>query len=152
MKSIYLGIYQLLYKLYYSVHPYQEAIDTWVQRYTGEGELFRLSKDIRAMIDNKASDLEIEEALRPDARLFLLLNLHQMIATPFLFRKSETDEKNIERLKDDIRFDIENILQEVKEKTGQAKFETNEIGTRDMMKIFSSKWDNLRISRLDLWT
>lgn len=84
--------------------------------------------------------------LRPDARHFLFVNLHQMVVLPVMHRES-TSQLSSERLRAMLTEDIQVILREACQTSDpQAAITSSEI-----LRATNSVWEKLGLGGLDIW-
>ena len=81
--------------------------------------------------------------LRPDARLFLLLNIHQMVALPLSYEVGRENPVNLDSV---LRTDLSTILQAAREESKEG-----EISGHNVINAISSTWEKLQISKLEIW-
>jgi hypothetical protein len=78
------------------------------------------------MIDDAITDAQVElglgDRVRPDARLFLLVNLHQMVALPVTAIESyRGDLESQSSVEGYVRQDVRDILEEAKQESADAE-------------------------------
>jgi len=84
------------------LHPiYKDLYERYRQAHAGEESSGRLLSEIAGAIDRAAADLQLGERFRPDARLFLLINMHQMVLLPLTHARAIPPELH-HRLNDDV--------------------------------------------------
>jgi hypothetical protein len=81
--------------------------DTFVALYNGyaqrvpEEDRERVSK-IGDLIDKVADSLDLSETLRPDAKLYLLVNYHNLLVTPLMQSETMSEEVLFDTLEQDL--------------------------------------------------
>ncbi|MBZ5521188.1 MAG: hypothetical protein LAP21_02910 [Acidobacteriia bacterium] len=123
-----------------------------LQFQTYRSQLFRPPEfrdlDVYAAITDVAKDLKLESRLRPDAALFLMINLDQMVVRPLSYRSRSSGSKVIlegGEIQEMIRDDIRSILSEAQ------KYTKDEISAHSILNVIRGLWDSLRTSRLEVW-
>jgi len=118
-----------------------DGLAEYVDLYDRYGEEFaederRLVGRVRALIEATVSDLQLQsERLRPDARLFLLVNYYELLVRPLRLRTSPMDEEEIfSRL----RSDATHTLAKAAETTG-------EISGHLVMSTVNTEWHELQL-------
>jgi hypothetical protein len=113
---------------------------------------FRLltrSRDIKIVndaLENAIRDTGVERKLRPDARLFLLVNVHNMVVLPLSFAGEMPPQRvTIEMLSEDLRL----ILKDASARAEQLQEE--EISGHMVLNVLSEVWGKLRITEWQLW-
>jgi hypothetical protein len=101
-------------------------------------------RTIEDAISDALGDLGLSsQQLRPDARLFLLVNLHEMIVLPLSASPGRLEGQRLAEL---LRNDVRTILEAAREPTGN-----NEISGHAVINAISRVWDKLRATELDVW-
>ena len=138
MDSEYNTIFELLYAEYvYEIEfkrrkplPYNE---------------YYLIRSIRKSIDKK----DVDNTLRPDAKYFLIVNFHHLIVRPLIERnelKNLQNEKFVFELEENIKSDIEMIINEIKNNN-----EVEEISGHQIMKSIDTLWSKLSTTGQKTW-
>lgn len=86
-----------------------------------------------------------KKPLRPDAKLFLLINLTEMVVIPVLDPRNQrkVDENELRAaIRDDVR-----MLVATADEDGRG----NEISSGDILRAVASHWDRLRINQIRFW-
>jgi hypothetical protein len=101
------------------------------------------------LVEDAISDTLIDlrlgsDKLRPDARLFLVTNMYQMIFLPIASSSErKMDGGDISKL---LRADLRTILD-----TAQEQSSDEEISSHAVFNAVSQVWDKLRATELDVW-
>lgn len=96
------------------------------------------------VITETVSDLDLSLRLRPDARLFLLVNCHQMVLLPLAYAERViTEPLPVEQI---LRHDVRTILASASE---MARGE--EISGHAVIDAVSRVWRQLRATQLNVW-
>jgi hypothetical protein len=113
----------------------------------------RFASEIADAIDEMIESKKLRQRVRPDAKYFLLVNLHQMIAIPYLFafEPVERYEKGLGDLRNAFRHDIDLILSSAVDlqKTGGRSNE--EISAHDIIRSIDRSWKELMTAKFDIW-
>lgn len=99
-----------------------------------------LADVIRTMIGDVARDVTLEERLRPDAKYFLLINMHQMILLPLLHSQNKRRPAG-EALLGIIRRDLSTILLAAAAEGGNE----SKISGGAVLRAVSKLWDTLGV-------
>jgi len=118
--------YEVLYNEYAQRMPEEES------ELVKESELV---DRIRTLIDRVADSLDLSEKLRPDAKLYLLINYHNLLVMPLIRRGS---------MREDILFDA--LEQDAKSALRRAKKQAdwndeNTISGHRMLSAISDVWN-----------
>jgi len=101
-------------------------------------------------ISQAVSTLELHGRVRPDAELFLLVNLHQMIGLalthPALPTETQQQLPNIESIRESVIADAREILAAARDEASG-----NEVSGHDIVAALPRVWDRLRTSALEVW-
>lgn len=84
--------------------------------------------------------------LRPDARHFLFVNLHQMVILPIMHRESKS-QLSTERLRAMLTEDIQVILREA----SRTSDPNAAITGSQILRATNSVWEKLSLGGLDIW-
>lgn len=104
-----------------------------------------LAQEIRVRLDNAIDALYLSERIRPDARLYLLVNFHRMAIMPLTeARKAYTDE-----LYNFVSEDAEIILRRASDLADRRS--EAEISAHLLIDSVSEVWDELRLNSQDWW-
>ena len=103
-----------------------------------------LQRWITEAIEQAAGDLGVTRRLRPDARLFLLINLHQMVAAPLA--ASELAQTLLLELQEMLFQDARTIIAQARTDRPNQEISGNEI-----LRATSKVLDDLSLSRFELW-
>jgi hypothetical protein len=104
-------------------------------------------RDLRIVdkaITETVGDLGLSSALRPDARLFLLVNIHQMLVLPLAY----AERLRLARLpvNEIVRDDVRTILKAAREESNEE-----EISGHAVVNAVSRVWRQLRSTELEVW-
>lgn len=144
MRHEYFEIYRDLYDLYlYSVYlPYP-----WSPWPESAGLTVRgLLRSIAGAIDDAIYSLGLREKIRPDAKLVILVNLHQLVVLPITHRDTPSPQI-IERLPTMLAQDTRLIFTKAKGLAG----DNQEITGRIMFKAVLEVWAELALTHIDIW-
>lgn len=103
-------------------------------------------RDIRIVedaINETVADMGLARILRPDAKLFLLVNLHQMLALPLAYVEGSRRERVA--IDEIIRADLRTILHSAREGSRE------EISGHAVVNAISRVWGQLRATEIDVW-
>ena len=114
---------------------YRDLYERYVREHSGEEAPRQLLSEITGAIDRAAAYLQLGERFRPDARLFLLINLHQMVLLP-LARASAIPPE----FRDSLNEDVQAILRRALENGGR------EISGHAVLKAVDQLWKVLRMT------
>lgn len=104
-------------------------------------------RDLRIVDDaitEEVADMGLVRTLRPDARLFLLVNLHQMLALPLAYTEVVRREHGM--LDAIVRSDVRTILNATLEES-----RGEEISGHAVLNAVSRVWRRLRATEIDVW-
>ena len=103
----------------------------------------RLLRAVRNSVSEaeQASDVQ----LRPDARYFLIVNLHQMVALPLSHPKVKRVDSHM--LQEHLTADVQTILDNV----NREGLPQQEISGHAIVDSLSSVWSKLRTTRFEVW-
>ncbi len=96
-------------------------------------------------IEEGVSQLPEHVTLRPDARLFLLINLHQIVTLPLSDRRSPTELSD--EIENGIKSDVKTIIKASTEFSSQRR----EIAASHIIWGLGSVLDNLSLKSWRLW-
>ena len=118
------------------------------ERYPFPFPVRRLRPDVRLVteaIDAVLREMGLEQRLRPDARLFLVVNVHQMVVLPLSYTAHMPPR---DLLKDMIRDDIRSVLQVA---ISSERRDQREVSGHAVVNALSQVWEKLRITEFQLW-
>lgn len=142
MKKEYERIYEDLYKEYHILQAEFERSSFFpflpISR-RGRNRLIRVVVDA---CEHAMSSTETRDHLRPDAKYLLLINLHQMIASPIAI-SGDLGNKEIGKM---LRHDAEVIISTAKRYSNER-----EISGHEIISAISIIWQELKSSRLEIW-
>ena len=146
MRPQFYDVFSDLYNLY---QRSQTLPPDWSSRLQQQGVLLpevRSLSWITDAIGAAASDLGVSTRLRPDARHFLLINLHQMVVLPLTHPEADGG-LSFQAIRDTLRADTYNILQ-----TADAQRNRDgEITGGDVLRAIAQLWPDLRMNQWDVW-
>jgi hypothetical protein len=147
MREDYYEVYRELYDHYrFSGAGLEDFgfLSRWISRapaLTSDGRDLRMIEDA---ITAAQADLGLLDRLRPDAKLFLLINLHQMVTRPVAMRRTVSGEQP--PLDSYVREDVHTILETAKEEARER-----EVSGHAIVVALSRIWEKLRTNQLDVW-
>ena len=148
MRAEYYEIYGDLYDMYrrrWFDMPYMP------ERHSEFGPLFE-SRALRwttEAIEYSISELGLTKQVRPDAKHFLLVNLHQLIVLPLIHPEGRT--LPVQELRNMLRKDVRTVL-EYSLKTLESNIDNKgEISSGHILKTISNIWNDLSLNRIDVW-
>ena len=97
-------------------------------------------------VDDAVAELRLARTLRPDARHFLEVNLHQMVVLPLLHPEAPGPRTSGEGIQSILREDVLTIL-----RAARGEKNENEISAHAILSAISDLWRKLRASSLDIW-
>ncbi len=139
MDSEYVRIFRNLYTRYR--RPIQRSSD-------GRGSVLPI--EIGDAIEEIVGELGLGKIIRPDAKHFLLVNLHQMVVLPYVQRQrgmGQSQSSALAELRDSIREDVRTILSGAMER----RVTEEELSGHDIVKSLVESWSRLRCSRFEIW-
>lgn len=89
-------------------------------------------------------ETNLDRRLRPDGRLFLLMNFVEMVAAPVLIRASMAGEGQIPGLMEKVTADLTTIL-------NASESENGEISGHSVLEAITRSWQSLKLMELDIW-
>jgi hypothetical protein len=102
-----------------------------------------LPQEIRVRIDNAIDELYLSERIRPDAKLYLLVNFHRLVVMPLLEGGSFRSDEGFDYLSDDVGI----LLRRARDLADSR--EAEEISGHLMVDALSEVWDELRLLGAD---
>jgi hypothetical protein len=102
-----------------------------------------LPQEIRVRIDNAIDELYLSERIRPDAKLYLLVNFHRLVVMPLLEGGSFSTDEGFDYLSDDVGI----LLRRARDLADSR--EAEEISGHLMVDALSEVWDELRLLGAD---
>jgi len=145
MRKEFYGVYKDLYEIYARYYSMPEEWFPFIREPWLRLADIRSVRWVTESIEQAISDLNLADRLRPDARYFLLVNLHQMVALPLIHPKVK--DLDFGQLEADLKSDARTIL--------SAAIETSEGGQEitasGLLKVISSQWDKLRVTAWEVW-
>ncbi len=102
-----------------------------------------LPREIRARIDNAIDELYLSERIRPDAKLYLLVNFHRLVVMPLIEDGSISMDEVFGYLSDDVGI----LLRRARDLADSR--EAEEISGHLMVDALSDVWDELRLLGAD---
>jgi hypothetical protein len=148
VREEYFEIYGDLYEMYRR-HWFNVRV---VPEYFEFGSIFesRVLRWITEAIEYAISELRLTKEVRPDAKLFLLVNLHQLVVLPLLHPESKKI-SNIE-LRDMLKNDVIHILRSsLESKGGYRDNQKHEISGGLILKTIAQIWGELGLNKLEVW-
>ena len=103
----------------------------------------QLPQEIRVRIDNAIDELYLSERIRPDAKLYLLVNFHRLVVMPLLEGGSFSTDEGFDYLSDDVGI----LLRRARDLADSR--EAEEISGHLMVDALSEVWDELRLLGAD---
>jgi len=145
MDQEYHNIYRSLFEIYQS----QQVFFSRSEQVEGIRDISKninaqLLGIIREAVEDNISEIEGRK-LRPDARLFLTLNIHQMVALPVFIRLQE--QNSLEEISTIIQDDIRRILQEAAYSAGDR----DDVAASHVLWGTANVLDELRLKEWRLW-
>lgn len=111
---------------------------------------------LRRLIDRVTEEMGYSQSLRPDAKLFLLVNLHTMILEPV--RSTVGLDVSNESFQKDVESDIRLLLEEsVRLGLGGSRSSiwpgdpVSFVSSHNVIAAVNNQWRNLRMNSLSLW-
>ena len=112
-------------------------------------------------VDGIAREIEIEDALRPDARLFLVINFNELVFRPIetivngssISDPLKSNLRDTESLKNDLIHDIKIILSASRRSARSVAYVRGEykISGHDIINAISKNWHKLNLLRSNVW-
>jgi hypothetical protein len=102
-----------------------------------------LAQQIRVRIDNAIDELYLSERIRPDAKLYLLVNFHRLVVMPLIEGESISTNEALGYLSDDVGI----LLRRARDLADSR--EAEEISGHLMVDALSDVWDELRLLGAD---
>lgn len=144
MRKKYYDIFRDLYVLYQVMWSLRPIHPSWDYEYPLL--LVRNLRIVTDALDDELVELKLTKHLRPDAKHFLLVNLHQLVVLP-LKHDGMSDEKASEI----VRRDLNIILNKCLTFQDFRATEGLEITGHMILKTICSVWHELSISELSMW-
>lgn len=119
-------------------------------------------KEIANRINELSANLEIENDIRPDAKLFLLVNFFELILHPILKGRTarslnlspddilNQDDELKKYLDHDLRIILKSSKQSQRELSRQRD-EKRKISGHDVVNAISRSWSKLNLLKVDVW-
>lgn len=112
----------------------------------GDYELISLMENL---VDQAIDEIEMTEYLRPDAKLFLLANLHLIVALPLSFPTSPT--KFTLEIQEDIKKDIKVVLNASRQELKKIDSTRKDIAASHILWGTAKVLDNLTLKSWRIW-
>lgn len=112
---------------------YEELYKEYTHELTGEDK--ELAHKVKALVDDLVDELDLSERLRPDAKLYLLVNYHRLLVIP-LVRSKFIDTKQIF---DSLKVDAKLALNEARAIADRRK--KDRISGHVMVDSIGKVWD-----------
>ena len=97
-------------------------------------------------LEEAVKEMNLDDQLRPDARFFLLINLHQMVLLPLSYAKQLPAPELMAEI---IRHDVRTVLEIARSRLKQA--DRHEISGHMIVDALSEVWQKLRVTEFELW-
>lgn len=137
MKDEYYEIYGDLYDMYRR---------NW---FDGRRFEYRALRWTTEAVEYSISELGLTKRVRPDAKHFLLVNLHQLVVLPLMHPESKA--VTILELRDMLSNDVRKILEHSSEAVKADNIIESEISSHIILKTISKIWDQLSLNKIDVW-
>jgi hypothetical protein len=99
----------------------------------------------RDIIEEAVEGWYVSERIRPDAKLFLLVDFHRLLVMPLVESGRMTPDEDFGRLGDDTGF----IISSARDLADRDQEE--EISSHRVVDTVSQEWDNLQLTRESIW-
>lgn len=147
MLDEYYEIYRDLSDLYRSEQRWRVPPYGWpLELYPFEPP--RLARWASDAIDEVLAELQLTQRLRPDAKHFLLINLHQMVLLP-VAAGGGANAPPPEELRAMMKTDIRTIIGDAIEESSQD--ERDEITGGALLRSIARRWSDLKLNSLRVW-
>ncbi len=145
MRQEYYEIYGDLYDMY---RRRWFDVREW---YFDFGPMFesRVLRWITEAIEYAISDLGLTNRVRPDAKHFLLVNLHQLVVLPLIHPESK--QIPIPELRDMLKNDVAQILKYSSQSEESEYNNRREISGSLILKTISRIWKELSLNKFEVW-
>lgn len=142
MKKEYHQIYEDLYEEYHILQAEFERSGYFPILPPRRWERSRLIRVVVDACEHAMSRTESRDYMRPDAKHLLLINLHQMVASPIAMSRDMPREE----LGFLLKHDAEKII-------NAARYRSNdqEISGHSVISAISEIWDELKSTKLQIW-
>lgn len=158
MREEFKKIYTELYEEYVNQGSYnpREHKLTWhttllyeeyVKQVLHNSHEYKLMWHTTLAIEKNSSKLDLDQSLREDAKLFLLVNFHQMVLKPVL--NSNSHNHNMEDLMRSLNDDIYLILQTCRENMNTHN--KSYISAHMILSAIDQRWEDIKTLIKDLW-
>lgn len=97
-------------------------------------------------LESAIREAKLEGRLRPDAHLFLLVNVHHMVVLPLSFAAKMPSR---DTLRDILSADIRTILESARHRSDLT--DQHEISGHTIVSALAEAWQKLRITEFELW-
>ena len=141
MREEFYDVYREIYERY-RISQYQRDSYISSRRWLGSSFDILTFKRIEDAVAEAVAELRLVRRLRPDAQLFLQVNLHQMVALPLAFEGS-VQPTGLNEL---LLADTLTVLRAASEAAGDG-----EISGHTVIDALATTWENLGISKLEVW-
>ena len=142
MRNEFYEIYEDLYEEYYVLQAEFERSRYFPIQTTPRRSRSRLIRVVLDACEHAMARTETRDAMRPDAKHLLLINLHQMIASPIALSGGRYKMP----IQEILRNDAELIIRAAKESAYNE-----EISGHAIISAISNIWEKLKSSRLEIW-
>jgi hypothetical protein len=138
---------------------YASNIGRFVSRFDFEpfvpqgSEFYESAAEIMKILDEALRENESQDLLRPDAKYFLLVNLHQLVVLPVLLLENPNLKSSnlYNRLLQYLRTDIRTLLNSLREESKSFNTKQSALSAHSVMQVLEKKWSELQLTGLDVW-
>lgn len=134
-------------------HVYREIYDIYQGAFSPRHKRNRRvdgMRLVREALDNIIIDMNLSERIRPDGKLFLFINIHQMVVFPLLKENEISNpsdrEETLTYINDIIKQDIRAVLELASQQSSES-----EIDAHDILAAAYNLYDDSRISSYAAW-
>lgn len=150
MNREFYSIYEQLFEIYGHYPVPMWWPERWPERMPITFRADEILRRIKSSVDRGVERANLSNRLRPDARLFLLVNFHQLFLLPLYYVRGWSGE--YEEYVNAVDPDIDLILKEADKSARKAGYEEKpEITGRHILDAVHNLWKELRLNRFEIW-
>lgn len=138
-------IYRLLYSDYTETPFSPDLGSPSRDRPVRDGVLPRIT----AMIEDAERRTKAPHRLRPDARLFLVVNFHQMVSRPLQLGNVLPDEQLLQLIHHDLRIVVEDAANE--DDADAVTPSRDGISAAAVVRAIARRWKELKLNGIGVW-
>jgi hypothetical protein len=148
MRQEYYGVFEELYGIYKNIYGRSRRVGLVLSR-SGYPFARGIDDQTALQLANDAVNSAVQKlgvTLRPDAKHFLVVNLHQMVILPISHRLS-----TVRLLPDELRSRLTDDVLKILQHATEVLPHHDAVTSSQILKATSNLWDKLRLGELEIW-